>query len=98
MWFELATATSQALKYDVITYTPYEGLKYTILDKTTPLWKSIGEPPEIQLGCYRGDPGHQRHSGSSYNLFWLTELNRAKVRLRAFILAGIIVSLWRYVM
>jgi len=33
----LATATSQGLKYDVITYTPYEGLKYTILDKTTPL-------------------------------------------------------------
>jgi len=25
--------TSQALKYDVITYTPYEGLNYTILDK-----------------------------------------------------------------
>jgi len=24
--FELATATSQALKYDVITFTPYEGL------------------------------------------------------------------------
>jgi len=31
----LETATSQALKYDVITYTPYEGLNYTILDKTT---------------------------------------------------------------
>jgi len=29
--------TSQALKYDAITYTPYEGLTYTILDKTTPL-------------------------------------------------------------
>jgi len=27
--FELATVTSQALKYDV-TYTPYEGLNYTI--------------------------------------------------------------------
>jgi len=26
LWFELATATSQALKYDVITFTPYEGL------------------------------------------------------------------------
>ena len=26
-WFELANVTSQALKYDVITYTPYEGLK-----------------------------------------------------------------------
>jgi len=28
---------SQALEYDVITYTAYEGLNYTILDKTTPL-------------------------------------------------------------
>jgi len=37
LWFEWATVTSQSLKYDVITYTPYEGLKYTILDKTTPL-------------------------------------------------------------
>jgi len=33
------------------------GLNYIILDKTTPLWKRIGEPPEIQIGCYRGDPG-----------------------------------------
>jgi len=73
LWFELATVTSQALKYYVITYTPYEGLNYTISDKTTPLWKRIGEPPEIQIGCYRGDPSHQRHSGSSYDLFWLTE-------------------------
>jgi len=40
-----------------------KGLNYTILDKTTPLWKRIGEPREIQTGCYRGDPGHQRHSG-----------------------------------
>jgi len=31
--FEVATVTSQALKYDVITYTPYKGLNYTILDK-----------------------------------------------------------------
>ena len=45
----MATVTSQALKYDVITYTPYEGLNYTILDKITPLWKHIGEPPEIQI-------------------------------------------------
>jgi len=37
MWFELETVTSQALKYGVITYTPYEGLNHTILDKTTPL-------------------------------------------------------------
>jgi len=35
MWFELATVTSQALKYDVITYTPYEGQNYNILDKIT---------------------------------------------------------------
>jgi len=40
--FELATVTSQALKYDVISYTPYQGLIYTILDKFTPLWKRIG--------------------------------------------------------
>jgi len=33
LWFELATVTSQAWKYDVITYTPDEGLNYTILDK-----------------------------------------------------------------
>jgi len=37
LWFELATVTSQALKYDVIAYTvcntPYEGQNYTILDK-----------------------------------------------------------------
>jgi len=32
---ELAIVTSQALKYDVITYAPYEGLNYTILDKIT---------------------------------------------------------------
>jgi len=32
--FELAPVTSQAFKYDVITYTPYKGLNYTILDKT----------------------------------------------------------------
>jgi len=35
--FELATVTSQALKYDVITYTLYEGINYTILEKITPL-------------------------------------------------------------
>jgi len=53
--FELATVTLQAFKYDVITYTPYEGLNYTILDKITPLCKRIGEPAEIQIGCY-GQP------------------------------------------
>jgi len=26
VWFELAIVTSQALKYDVITCTPYEGI------------------------------------------------------------------------
>ena len=56
--------TSQALKYDVITYTPYEGLNYIILDKIKPLWKRIDEPSEIQLGYYTGDPGQQRYSGS----------------------------------
>jgi len=49
------------LKYDIITYTPYEGLNYTILDKITPLWKRIGETSEFQIGCYKGDPGHWRH-------------------------------------
>jgi len=29
--------TSQALEYDLITYTSYEGLNYTILDKIAPL-------------------------------------------------------------
>jgi len=37
LWFELATVTSQALKYDVITYAPHEGLNYAILDKITPV-------------------------------------------------------------
>jgi len=53
LWFELATVTSQALKYGVITCTPDEGLNYIILDKITPLRKRIGESPEIQIGCYR---------------------------------------------
>jgi len=35
LWFELATMTSQLLKCDVITNTPYEGLNCTILDKIT---------------------------------------------------------------
>jgi len=69
LWFELATVPSQALKYDVITSTPHEGLNYTMLEKIQPLRKRIGEPSEIQIGCYRGDPGQQRHSGSSYDLF-----------------------------
>jgi len=59
--------------------TPYEDLNYTILDNITQLWKHIGEPREIQIGCYRGDPGQQRRSGSSYDLFWL---NKTVRRLR----------------
>jgi len=59
------------MKYDVITYTSYEGLNCTIFDKITPLWKRISEPREIQIGCYKDDPGQQRHLGSSYDLFWL---------------------------
>jgi len=46
-----------------------KNLNKTILDKIAPLWKRIGEPPEIQIGCYRDDSGHQRHLGSSYDLF-----------------------------
>jgi len=52
---------------------------YTILDKIKPLWKRIGELPEIQIGCYRGDPDQQRHPGSSSDLFWL---NKTVRRLR----------------
>jgi len=76
LWFELATVTSQAWKYGVITCTSHEGLNYIILDKITPLSKRIGEPPEIQIGCYRDDPGQQRHSGSSCSFFWLNKTVR----------------------
>ena len=31
-----------------------KNLNSTILYKNTPLWKRIGEQPEIQTGCYRG--------------------------------------------
>jgi len=72
LWFKLASVTSQVSKYDVITYSPYEGL----ICKIAPLWKRIGETPEIQIGCYRGGPGHQRHSGSSYDLVWLNKTVR----------------------
>jgi len=50
---------SQALKKGVITYTPYEGLNYIVLEfrQITPQGKRIGEPPEIQINCYRGNPG-----------------------------------------
>ena len=37
LWFELAPVASQALKHDVITYTPYGSLISTILYKITPL-------------------------------------------------------------
>jgi len=37
LWIELATVTSQALKYDVITYAQYEGLNYTVLNEIKPL-------------------------------------------------------------
>jgi len=37
LWFQLATVTSQSFKYDVIIYTPYVGLNYTILNKIKPL-------------------------------------------------------------
>jgi len=66
----LAIVTSQSLKYGVITCTSYEGLNYINLNKIPHVWKRIGEPPEIQIGWYRDDPGQQRHTGSSYSLFW----------------------------
>jgi len=47
LWFELATVTSQSLKYGVITCIPYEGQNYIILDKITPLGKRMGEPLHI---------------------------------------------------
>jgi len=58
--FELTTVASKVLKYDVITYTQYEGPKsklHYFRQNYTPLRKRIGEPPEIQIGCYTGDPG-----------------------------------------
>ena len=67
----------QALKYDFIVYAPDVGPNYTISDKIKPLSMKtyIGEPPEIHTGCYRGDPGQHRNSGSSYDKykpsFWL---------------------------
>ena len=57
--------------------TRYEGQNYTILDKITPLLKRVGELFEIQIRCCRGDPGQQRHSGSSYALFWLIKTVRS---------------------
>ena len=79
--------------------TSYEGQSYTILDKITPLWKHIGEPPEIQIGCYRGGS----RSTASLRLiarFILTECNRSRFAqlkfLFALILTGTIIDLWRY--
>jgi len=37
IWFESVIVTSQALKYDVITYAPYEGFNSTNTDKITPV-------------------------------------------------------------
>ena len=56
--------------------TPFEGLNYTNLDKITQLWKRISEPHETKIGCYRGHPGNQCHSVSSYDLFWLNKTVR----------------------
>jgi len=36
-WLECTAVTSQALKYDVMIYTPYEGLHDTIANNVTPL-------------------------------------------------------------
>ena len=90
-----------SIENDIITYTAYEGLNYTILAKTTPLWKGIAEPPEIPIGCCRIDPGLQRHSGSSYDLFWLKKKRSRLASLTflfAFIQAGFIVAVWSYVL
>jgi len=62
-WFGKANVTSQLLKYDVITSTLNEGLNCTILDIIKPLWKRIGD--------------QQRHSGSSYDFFWLNKTVRS---------------------
>ena len=75
MGFPIAT---QAFKYDVIAYTPYEGINYTVVDKIKPLWKRTDEPPEIQIGCYRGDPGQQRYSALLIIRFVLTEFDDCK--------------------
>jgi len=48
LWFELATVTSQALKYDIVNYS-------ICRSKLHHLWRRIDEPPEIQIGCYRGN-------------------------------------------
>jgi len=89
---ELATVTTEALKYDVITYTAYEGLNSTISDKITPLWKRIGEAPKIQIGCYKRGPSHERHSDSSYDLFYLNKTVR-RLRHWNFVLLSLC---WQY--
>jgi len=40
---------TQALKYDVIAYTPFDGINYTVVDKIKPLWRRINETPVIQI-------------------------------------------------
>jgi len=81
-----------------MTYTPYEGINYTILDKITSLCKRIGEPPETQIGCYRGNPGHQRHSQSIYS-DWLNKsvrrLRHWNFHLLSFWMALSLPCLWR---
>jgi len=75
--------------------TPHEGQNYTILDKITPLWKHIGEPPEIQIDCYRVDSSSTASLGLIAR-FILTERNRSRLASLtfAFILAGTIVAQW----
>jgi len=51
--------------------TPYEGQNYTISNKITPLRKRKGEPPEIQIGCYRGNSRTAASLGLITNLYWL---------------------------
>jgi len=68
LWFVLATVRSQALKYDVLHYLysiwrsklHYFRQNYAIMK--TYQWTTWNSN---RLGCYRGDPSQQRHSGSS---------------------------------
>jgi len=72
LWFELALWRNKQWN---MTSLPIHHMKvqiqYNILNNIKPLLKRIGEPPQIQIGCCKGDTGKQRHSGSSYDLFWL---------------------------
>ena len=66
LWIGNCDVTSIEIWRHCLYTIYYEGLNYTIWDKITPPWKFIGETPEIQIGCYRGDSGQQRHSGQRY--------------------------------